>query len=218
MQIGAGLGLLVLGQACRSNDNPHWEGTPADVSLVGPAESLDPWPASCVPEAYRDRPAGRVLLTGPSLPGREDRVRADESYTATLNGLPRAFIDFLDTHDDRPSGGSFVIEGIGGDGSVAVGVPSLEPGSYACGKDNLGYLNDLRDDRLYQEGLNVYMPAAQGCCQIQITGSGAVGEPISGTFSGILIDDSLETWIKVEAGAFTVIRQDAPVDAGAATD
>ena len=90
-----------------------------------------------------------------------------------------------------------------------MGTPSLDPGSYTCSLAAFDYLNDSDQP---QRVSNLYFTG--NCCQIQITSSGGVGEPIAGTFSGILIDGDLMTWIKVEAGSFSVIRQGGPADAG----
>ena len=65
-------------------------GDAGGVQIVGPPLSTDPWPSSCVPVAYLDRPAAPVLLTGPSISdGAGLPARPGETMTMTLNGLQR---------------------------------------------------------------------------------------------------------------------------------
>jgi hypothetical protein len=209
-----GLVLFVFAAGCGGGAKAGGSGPDAGdaggVQIVGPPLSTDPWPSSCVPAGYLDRPAAAVLLTGPSTSdGAGIPARPGESMTVTLNGLQRSFSEAFLTNGDIAPGATFFIRGYGDAGELDVGSPSLDPGTYTCSGAAFGYLNDYAQT---QRVSNLYF--TNNCCQIQITSSGGVGDPIQGTFSGILIDGDLTTWIKVEAGSFSVIRQAGPADAG----
>jgi hypothetical protein len=111
--------------------------------------------------------------------------------TATLNGFARSFTRF----DVNPSG----VAGYSFDGSIKIFLPALARGTYAC--PGIQYLNldaGARDSN---------SAGSADCCTIQIIRSGAVGEPIEGIFSGILVHQPLQSWVKVEDGNFTVLRR-----------
>ena len=113
--------------------------------------------------------------------------------TATLNGFARSFTRF-----DANSAG---VVGYGFDGSLGISLPALAPGIYACPAAGIEYLN------LAAGGRDSNSAGSVNCCTIQIIRSGAVGEPIEGVFSGILVHQPLQSWIKVEDGHFTVLRR-----------
>lgn len=156
--------------------------------------STAPWPESCVPAANLDRPAGEGLLTGPAgAQSFGDPAAPGETMTATLNGYPRAWTRF--------AGAASGFVGYGFDGSMGITVPSLGPGTYACPDASIawGNLNAGAHDSNSAGTVN--------CCTIEITRSGAVGEMIEGTFSGILVHMPLQSWIKIEDGHFSVVRK-----------
>lgn len=113
--------------------------------------------------------------------------------TATLNGIPRSFDRFKSTATG--------LVGYGFDGSVEISLPSLAPGTYACPSAAFIYDDSTAGGRDSDRAGTV------DCCTIQILRSGAIGEPIEGTFSGILDLRALQSWINLEDGHFIVIRQ-----------
>jgi hypothetical protein len=113
--------------------------------------------------------------------------------TATLNGFARSFIRF-----DADAAG---LVGYGFDGSIGISLPTLAPGTHSCPAAALEYINLAAGAR------DSNSAGSMDCCTIQIIRSGDVGEPIEGIFSGILIHQPLQSWIKVEDGHFTVLRR-----------
>jgi hypothetical protein len=162
---------------------------------AGAELSPAPWAESCVPAANRSRPAGAFLLTGPAgTLGLGDAAVPGEHMSARLNGLERTF--------DRFGAADRGFTGYGFDGSISLRLPSLAAGTYSCASSaGIVYNNSNAGGRDSNVAGSVY------CCTITITRSGAVGEPIEGTFSGILVHDALISWIKVEDGSFSVIRR-----------
>jgi hypothetical protein len=167
--------------------------------------TTDPWPTSCL-SFYGGLPANTCLLTGPSASGNFGVPAASgETMTATLNGLPRSFSNSFDVSFADPT--SVRIFGYGDDGELGITAFPAALGTYACPNAMINFADigpGMRATNAAYSG---------GCCTIVVTTSGAVGEPIEGTFSGILLNASLNVWVKVEAGSFRVIRG-APADAG----
>jgi hypothetical protein len=167
------------------------EGT---IDADRPAVTTSPWPESCVPPDNLPRPAGQDLLTGPAGSASfGEPAGPGESMTAKLNGYVRSFGRF-----QTNSGG---LVGYGFDGSIALMLPSFAVGTYACPAAGIGYANLSAGSR------DSNAAASRTCCTIQIARSGAVGEIVEGTFSGILIHGPLISWIKVEDGHFAVVRR-----------
>jgi len=153
-----------------------------------------PWPESCVPPAFLSRPASEYLLSGPAGDDQSGQPAGPgESMMATLNGFARSFIRF----DTNAAG----LVGYGFDGSIRISLPTLAPGTNSCPAAAIEYRNLAAGTRDSNSAGSV------NCCTIQIIRSGAVGEPIEGIFSGILVHQSLQSWIKVEDGHFTVLRR-----------
>ena len=118
-----------------------------------------------------------------------------ETMTATLNGFRRSFVDFV------IKGVRGALEGYGCDGSFYFSVPSLVPGTYACPDIKITYSNQ------HAGPLEFNSASTQDCCTLEITRGGGLGEFIEGTFSGILIQGAVGSWIKVENGHFAVVAR-----------
>jgi hypothetical protein len=171
-------------------ERPEVDGsTEFDASVISP----DPWPESCVPERYRPNPAGPLLLTGIQKVISSNAL-PDETMTATLNGYRQSYVTFF-TYGLRGE-----LEGYGCDGSFYFELPSLAPGKYACPDAKITWSNR-------RAGFEGNAASSEDCCTLQITRSGGTGEWIEGTFSGILINGGLNTWIKVENGHFAVVAR-----------
>lgn len=165
-----------------------------DTNRDAPVVTTAPWPESCVPPDNLPRPAGEALLTGPagtSMSG--EPGGPGEMMTAKLNGYLRSFNRFQTK--------SNALVGNGFDGSITLTLPSFAVGSYACPTAVIDYANlnaGARDSNAAR---------SRDCCTIEITRSGAVGEIVEGTFSGIMIHGPLISWIKVEDGRFAIVRR-----------
>jgi hypothetical protein len=136
-----------------------------------------------------------------------DPGRSGETMTAKLNGFARTFNRF-----DTSFRG---VVGYGTDGSLDISVPSLAPAAYACPAAKIDFNNS------FPGALEFNQSISRSCCTIQISRSGAIGEPIEGTFSAILINDQLQSWIKIEEGHFLVMlraKDDGGTGDGAAGD
>jgi hypothetical protein len=159
------------------------------------AVTTDPWPESCVPAAYLSRPASAFLLTGPAGSERfGDLARPGETMTAKMNGLARSYQSRFETAGNA-------IVGHGFDGSLGIAVPSLTVGEYSCPAAGIAFDNENAGPR------DSNSARTKDCCKVQITKVGGIGETVEGTFSGILVHDPLESWIKVEDGRFSVVRR-----------
>jgi hypothetical protein len=122
--------------------------------------------------------------------------------TATLNGFRRSYVRFVTAGKDPDAAPSLRgdIEGYGCDGYFYFTLPSLAPGTYRCPDVGIRWFNQ------HAGPLEFNNAATADCCTIEITRSGGPGEFIEGTFSGIMINDALRSWIKIENGHFAVIN------------
>jgi hypothetical protein len=108
-----------------------------------------------------------------------------------MNGLQRSYQGGFAT---RGKG----IIGYGFDGSIGITLPSLAVGEYSCPDAAIAFANENVGARDSNSAVT------KSCCKVQVTKTGGVGTTIEGTFSGILVHDPLESWIKVEEGHFSV--------------
>jgi hypothetical protein len=98
------------------------------------------------------------------------------------------------------------VAGHGYDGSIYITLPSLAPGTYACPDAKIVYGNQASGPREYNSGRTV------DCCTVQVTRNDGLGGLVEGTFSGIVIQGGLMSWIKIEAGQFALVLR--PGDGG----
>jgi hypothetical protein len=77
--------------------------------------------------------------------------------------------------------GTAKIMGVGLDGRLHIVLPSFEVGQYKCPEASLGYFN--LDAGSHETNFFV----SDDCCVIDVEKSGGAGEPVTGTFSGLLI-------------------------------
>jgi len=171
-----------------------------------PTLTTDPWPTSCL-SFYGRFPASACLLTGPSAStGFGTPAMSGEMISATLNGLPRSFSSSFDVSFADPTG--VRIFGYGDDGELGLSAFPAAPGRYDCPNAEIDFGDVWPGSRATNTA------TSSSCCTIEVTAAGGVGEPIVGTFSGILLNESLNVWVNVEAGSFRVIRP-SPPDAAA---
>ena len=142
------------------------------------------------PEEILD--AGPVVFGSPALAG--------EQMTATLDGVPVSFsTSFYELINDTQSA---IVFGYGEHGELGLSAFPLVPGAYSCPSVAIAY------GALF----------SNGCCRIEVTKAGEVGDTIEGTFSGIVGDQGGDRLVKVENGTFKVVRRGPAADGGAAAD
>src|SRR6185437_1379820 len=113
-----------------------------------------------------------------------DQPRPCEFMTATLHGgaigYPRTFGSafYADGSDCTPSGYPEII-GAGMDGALVLTLQALQVGVYGCGQGtSIFYTNT--DAGKESDMFSANGTPHGGCCVIEITRAGAVGEPIEG--------------------------------------
>jgi hypothetical protein len=142
------------------------------------------------PEEILD--AGPAVFGTPALP--------NEQMTATLDGVPVSFsTSFYELTNDARNAMLF---GYGEHGELGLTAFALTPGTYSCPSVAIAY------------GALV----SNGCCQIEVTKAGEVGDTIEGTFSGIVGDQAGGRAVKVENGTFKVVRRAPSAEGETAAD
>jgi hypothetical protein len=140
------------------------------------------------------RQAGEAAFIGPAgVASFGEPAQMGEAMRVRLNGFEITFDRFAITARG--------VSGYGFDGGVSLTVPRSEVGKYRCPEATIRYSNQETGAREF----NVL--SSEACCSIEITRVGPLGEPIEGTFSGVLYNVSNFSWAVAAEGEFTVLNR-----------